>query len=78
MTATIACDVVPFISLAVETTEGHEIGIDTSESDDESKKSSSESHNNVKVTVAQGRRRQCAAGNWIKIVSHGRPMSLKF
>jgi hypothetical protein len=44
VTATIAWDIIPFTSSAVEATEGHEVSIDASEGDGESKKSSSDTH----------------------------------
>lgn len=42
--AIIAWDIEPFISFAIEQTEAHDVSIDASESDGESKKSSSETH----------------------------------
>ena len=44
VTAIIAWDIEPFISTAIGTTEAHDVSIDASESDGESKKSRSETH----------------------------------
>ena len=44
VTAIIAWDIEPFISTAIGTTEAHDVSIDASEGDGESKKSRSETH----------------------------------
>ena len=44
VTSTITRDIVPFIPTAIRASEGHEVRIDASEGDGESRKSSSETH----------------------------------
>ena len=47
----IACDIEPFIPIAIGTTEGHDVSIDASEGDCESKKSSGETHDMFKLVI---------------------------